>query len=116
MARWRQKAQFDRPCVDRLDLRRVLDHLLGEREPGNEVLDVDRARHHHGIGKAVIGDRDGNLAEASVRSRWAVACLARDRRGSPRRVSGEGARMTMSASKELAHFAHSCPSHSNELP
>ena len=43
------------------DLGDVGDDTFGEAEPEREVGEVARRRHHHGIGRTVIDDRDGRL-------------------------------------------------------
>ena len=54
------------------DLVRRGDDALGQAEADGEILEIVRRRHHHRIGRAVIGEGDGGLLRRS-RARRSVA-------------------------------------------
>jgi hypothetical protein len=56
-------AGFD-PAVldlDVVDLRRLLDEMLGQREAAGEVFEVAGRGHHHGMTDAVVDQRHRHL-------------------------------------------------------
>ena len=50
-------AAADRLDLDVVDLRRLLDDALGEREAAGEILEVAGRGHHHGVADAVVDQR-----------------------------------------------------------
>ena len=52
---------FELLDLDVVDLRRLLDDALGEREAAGEILEVAGRGHHHGMADAVIDQRHRHL-------------------------------------------------------
>jgi hypothetical protein len=44
--------------ADAADIVLAFDHPFGQAETGDEVLQVERRRHHHGIGQRPVADID----------------------------------------------------------
>src|SRR6266700_4117408 len=62
--------------VERKDLVRRLYDAFAEAEADRKVLEIMRRRHHHGIGAAIIGQRDRRLL-------WHKPCAALDAPAAP---------------------------------
>ena len=54
-------AEFYRQHLDGRQFSGITDDALGEREAEAEIFEVERCGHHHGVGRAIVGERYRHL-------------------------------------------------------
>ena len=87
-----------------LDLVRDRDDALGQAEADGEVLEVGGARHHHGVGAAVVDQRDRHLLR---HTRRAPAPIPPPRQ-TPRSTLRTGAGIGYSAASHVGAMRRDC--------
>ena len=85
-------AAADRLDLDVVDLRRLVDDVLGQREAAGEILEIAGRGHHHGMADAVIDQRHRDFLGDDL-----VARLGAGRRQPPRRPMDRAARFRTAA-------------------